>query len=291
MHALQALSLGSSCTMSELEAQGQAPARHRLTDRRVLVVGAGTRATAEPDAPPGNGRAIALLAAREGAAVACADVDGEAAAATVALAEGEGTKAVAITADVADAEQCARMVERARAALGGLDGVVLNVGIGLGAGLAGTDVEDWDRALAVNLRAHFLVCKAAFPLLSDGAAVVLVGSAAGLRAGSGSPSYDSSKAALLGLCRHVAREGCRAGHPRQYARTGVDRHSHGPGRVGAKSSSRQGRSTGSAGSPGEPLGGRLCGCLLAVGGGQLHKRAGARGGRRPDRLSAGELIA
>jgi NAD(P)-dependent dehydrogenase (short-subunit alcohol dehydrogenase family) len=193
--------------MSELEAQGQAPARHRLTDRRVLVVGAGTRATAEPDAPPGNGRAIAVLAAREGAAVACADVDGEAAAATVALAEGEGTKAVAITADVADAEQCARMVERARAALGGLDGVVLNVGIGLGAGLAGTDVEDWDRALAINLRAHFLVCKAAFPLLSDGAAVVLVGSAAGLRAGSGSPSYDSSKAALLGLCRHVAREG------------------------------------------------------------------------------------
>jgi NAD(P)-dependent dehydrogenase (short-subunit alcohol dehydrogenase family) len=193
--------------MSELEAQGQAPARHRLADRRVLVVGAGTRPTAEPDAPPGNGRAIAVLAAREGAAVACADVDGEAAAATVALAEGEGTKAVAITADVADAEQCASMVERARAALGGLDGVVLNVGIGLGAGLAGTDVEDWDRALTVNLRAHFLVCKAAFPLLSDGAAVVLVGSAAGLRAGSGSPSYDSSKAALLGLCRHVAREG------------------------------------------------------------------------------------
>jgi NAD(P)-dependent dehydrogenase (short-subunit alcohol dehydrogenase family) len=193
--------------MNELEASGQAPARHRLAERRVLVVGAGTRPSAEADAPPGNGRAMAVLAAREGAAVACADVDEQAAAATVALVEGEGAKALAITADVADAVQCAGMVTQAHAALGGLDGVVLNVGIGLGAGLSGTSVEDWDRALAVNLRAHFIVCKAALALLSDGAAVVLVGSAAGLRAGSGSPSYDSSKAALLGLCRHVAREG------------------------------------------------------------------------------------
>jgi NAD(P)-dependent dehydrogenase (short-subunit alcohol dehydrogenase family) len=193
--------------MSELESQGRAPARHRLTARRVLVVGAGTRPVSEADAPPGNGRATAVLAAREGAAVACADVDGAAAAATTALAQAEGSPAFAITADVADGERCAGMVSEAHAALGGLDGVVLNVGIGLGAGLEGTSVEDWDRALAVNLRAHFIVCKTALPLLSDGAAVVLVGSAAGLRAGSGSPSYDSSKAALLGLCRHVAREG------------------------------------------------------------------------------------
>jgi NAD(P)-dependent dehydrogenase (short-subunit alcohol dehydrogenase family) len=43
--------------------------------------------------------------------------------------------------------------------------------------------------------------------MADGGAVVFIGSAAGLRPGSGSPSYDSSKAALFGLCRHVAREG------------------------------------------------------------------------------------
>jgi NAD(P)-dependent dehydrogenase (short-subunit alcohol dehydrogenase family) len=61
--------------------------------------------------------------------------------------------------------------------------------------------------LAVNLRAHFLVCKAALPVMADDGAIVFIGSAAGLRPGSGSPSYDSSKAALFGLCRHAAREG------------------------------------------------------------------------------------
>lgn len=193
--------------MHSREAQGLATSRRRLAGRRVLIVGAGTRASSNPDAPSGNGRAIAVLSAREGAAVACADRDADAAVGTVALAESEGARAVPVAADVADAEQCAAMVTDARASLGGLDGIVLNVGIGVGARLEGTSVEDWDSALAVNLRAHFLVCKAALPLLPDDAAIVFIGSAAGLRAGSGSPSYDSSKAALFGLCRHVAREG------------------------------------------------------------------------------------
>ncbi len=183
----------------------------RLENRRLLVVGAGTRATGDPDAPIGNGRAISVLAAREGAAVACADIDADAAAATVALVEGEGGRAVPITADAADPDQCAAMVGAANESLGGLDGVVLNVGIGVGAGLAGTSIEDWDLALAVNLRGHFLVCKAALPVLADGGALVFISSIAGLRAGSGSPSYDSSKAGQLGLCRHVAREGAPRG--------------------------------------------------------------------------------
>jgi NAD(P)-dependent dehydrogenase (short-subunit alcohol dehydrogenase family) len=179
----------------------------RLADRRVLVVGAGTRSSDDPDAPIGNGRAISILAAREGAAVACADIDRGGAETTVALIEAEGGRATPIVADAGDPEQCASMVDAASESLSGLDGVVLNVGIGLGAGLAGTTVEDWDLALDVNLRSHFLVCKAALPLLADDGAIVFLGSVAGLRAGSGSPSYDSSKAAILGLCRHVAREG------------------------------------------------------------------------------------
>ena len=183
------------------------PAGRRLAGRRLLVVGAGTRPNADPDAPPGNGRAISVLAAREGAAVACADRDGDAAAATVALIEDEGGHATASTSDVADPDQCTAMVSRAREALGGLDAIVLNVGIGVGARLEGTSVEDWDLALSVNLRAHFLTCKAALPVMADGGAIVFIGSVAGLRAGSQSPSYDSSKAALFGLCRHVAREG------------------------------------------------------------------------------------
>jgi NAD(P)-dependent dehydrogenase (short-subunit alcohol dehydrogenase family) len=183
----------------------------RLENRRVLVVGAGTRESDDPDAPIGNGRAISVLAAREGAAVACADLNGDAAAATVALVESEGGSAIPITADAADPEQAAAMVNTANDSMGGLDGVVLNVGIAAGALLEGTSAEDWDRVLAVNVRAHFLVCKAALPVLPDGGAIVFISSVAGLRAGSGSPSYDTSKAALLGLCRHVGREGARRG--------------------------------------------------------------------------------
>jgi NAD(P)-dependent dehydrogenase (short-subunit alcohol dehydrogenase family) len=183
----------------------------RLENRRVLIVGAGTRRSDDPDAPIGNGRAISVLAAREGAAVACADLVDSAAAETVRMVEQEGGRAVALTADASDAEQSGEMVTSAAQLLGGLDGVVLNVGIGLGAGLDGTSADDWDRALAVNVRAHFLVCKAALPVMADGGALVFLGSVAGLRAGSGSPSYDTSKAALLGLCRHVGREAAKRG--------------------------------------------------------------------------------
>ncbi len=64
---------------------GTAPGRGRLTGRRVLVVGAGTRPSPEPDPPIGNGRAISVLAAREGAAVACADRSAPAAAETAVV--------------------------------------------------------------------------------------------------------------------------------------------------------------------------------------------------------------
>ena len=152
-----------------------------------------------------------MLAAREGATVACADRDEDAAAATVALVEDEGGRAVPVIADVADPEQCERMVGEAREVLGGLDAVVLNVGIGRGMGLQGTSVEDWDLVMSVNLRAHFVVSKAALPAMEDGGGFVYISSAAGIRAGSGSPPYDSSKAAIFALCRQVAREGAPRG--------------------------------------------------------------------------------
>jgi NAD(P)-dependent dehydrogenase (short-subunit alcohol dehydrogenase family) len=181
----------------------------RLSDRRLLVVGAGTRATEDPDAPMGNGRAISIAAAREGAAVACADVDPGAAETTVHQVEAEGGRATAIIADVSDPDQCVRLVDSAIDALEGLDGIVLNVGVGLGAGLEGTSVDDWDLAVNVNLRSHFLVCKEALPRMADGGSIVFLSSVAAYRAGSGSPSYDSTKAGILGLCRHVGREGAK----------------------------------------------------------------------------------
>ena len=181
----------------------------RLEGRKVLVVGAGTQANGDPDAPPGNGRAIAVAAAREGATVACADRDRASAKETATLVRDEGGHAQVIVADVSDPEQCAAMVHEAVELLDGLDGLVLNVGIGAGAWLKGTPVETWDAVFAVNVRAHFLTCQAALPVLADDASIVFISSVAGLRPGSRSPSYDTSKAALAGLNRHVAIEGAR----------------------------------------------------------------------------------
>ncbi len=183
----------------------------RLAGRRVIVAGAGTRPSDDPDAPIGNGRAISVLAAREGAAVACVDRDGGAAQATARLVEQEGGKAVVVVGDVSDDAECARVVRESVDALGGVDGLVCNVGIGEGRGLGGTSVAEWDNVFAVNVRSHFLLCRAALPLMSDGGAIVLVSSVAGLRPGTRIPAYDASKAALAGLGRHVALEGSRAG--------------------------------------------------------------------------------
>jgi len=156
----------------------------------------------------GNGRAIAVSAAREGAAVVCADRDRSAAEETAAWIEGEGGSAAVVVGDVGTEEGCIALV--GEAAEGGLDGVVLNVGIGRGVGMAAT-IEDWDATFAVNLRGHFLVAREALPRLDEGAAMVFIGSVAGLKPGSGLPAYDASKAGLIGLCRHVALEGARRG--------------------------------------------------------------------------------
>jgi NAD(P)-dependent dehydrogenase (short-subunit alcohol dehydrogenase family) len=183
----------------------------RLDGRRVLIVGAGTRPSDDPDAPAGNGRAIAVAAAREGAAIACADRDEASARATADLAAAAGGEPAVVVANVTAPEECERMVAEAAASMGGIDGVVLNVGIGLGSGLAGTSADQWDTVFAVNVRAHFLTCRAALPLMGEGGSIVLISSVAGLKPGSRLPAYDSSKAALAGLCRHVALEGARQG--------------------------------------------------------------------------------
>ena len=193
------------------ESAGVAPGRGRLIGRRIVVVGAGTRPSDDPDAPFGNGRAIAVLAAREGAAVACVDLDRAAGERTAALVEAEGARAVVIEADVSDAGACVRSVAESADGLGGIDGVVANIGIGLGGGLAGTSAQDWDSVFDVNVRSHFLIARAAMPLIGNGGSIVFIGSIAGLKPGSRLPAYDASKAALFGLCRHVAVEGARRG--------------------------------------------------------------------------------
>ena len=189
-----------------------------LSQRTVVVVGAGTQRSHEPDAPIGNGRAICVLAARAGARIVCVDRDAAAAEETAALVRNQGAEATVVVGDITSVDDCASMVDRATAVGGGrLDGVVVNVGIGRGAGLLGTSPDDWDATMAANLRGHFLVARASLEALAadgphtGGGSIVFIGSVAGLQPGSRLPAYDASKAGLIGLARHVALEGARRG--------------------------------------------------------------------------------
>jgi NAD(P)-dependent dehydrogenase (short-subunit alcohol dehydrogenase family) len=193
------------------ESEGTAPGRGRLEGRRVLVVGAGTRRVEGKEGAVGNGRAISILAAREGASVACADVDGEAAAETLAGVEGEGGTGCVLVADVGDPDACTRLPGNAAQALGGLDGVVLSVGVLGPFDLAGTAAEEWDRVFAVNARSHGLIAGAALELMPPGSSLVFMSSMSGLMPGIGMPAYDATKAAVLAIARHAALEGAARG--------------------------------------------------------------------------------
>jgi len=189
------------------ETLGHAPARGRLQGRRVLVVGAGQRVIPEDEPPIGNGRAISVLFAREGAQVACVDRDAAAAQATVEQITGEGGSAFAEVADVSDAHAIAPLVQRIADKLGGLDGLVLNVGISHALPLAKITPESWDAEYAVNLRSHMFFAQAALPLMAPGSAIVLMSSLAAQRNTGRNPAYESSKAAQVALARSIAVAG------------------------------------------------------------------------------------
>jgi NAD(P)-dependent dehydrogenase (short-subunit alcohol dehydrogenase family) len=190
------------------ETLGLAPARNRLEGRAIMVVGAGQRRLeGEPAPPVGNGRAISLLCAREGATIACADIDAQSVNETVGIITNDGNHAAPFVVDVSDPAAIEHAVKAAAREMGHLDGLVLNVGIGGPSGLENQTVDGWDTAFAVNLRSHMLACKYAFPLLKPGSSIVFISSTASLRPGTRIPSYDASKAALAALCRHVALEG------------------------------------------------------------------------------------
>lgn len=192
------------------ESRGEAPGRDRLKGRRILVVGGGQDDRGEENPPVGNGRAMSLLFAREGAKVAVADWNYVSAEDTVAMISGPG--AIALEANVAIPSDIDVMVRDTVEKFGGIDGLVYNVGIGVGdPWLAGVKADQWDRVFAVNLRGAMLTLKAALPVMADGGSIVLISSIASMRPGSRLPAYDASKAALAGLMRHAGIEGERRG--------------------------------------------------------------------------------
>jgi 3-oxoacyl-[acyl-carrier protein] reductase len=171
---------------------------HPLENKRALVTG-GSR---------GIGAAIVKRLAREGAHVALTYVSKpDHADETVKAAQALGVKALAIQADSADAQAVAAAVERTVAELGGIDILVNNAGIGVFAPVDDYRLEDFDRTLAVNLRAVFVATQAAVKHMQPGGRVITIGSCNAERMPfQGGAVYAMSKAALVGLVKGLARD-------------------------------------------------------------------------------------
>lgn len=166
------------------------------------MTGAGSR-TAEI----GNGRAAAILLARRGARVLLLDMQLEAARETERMISTGGGIALAAACDVSDAAQCRQAVATAVEAWGRLDILVNNVGIGGPAGTAvDLDVEEWDRALRVNVTSMMLMAKYAIPEMRKvgSGAIVNIASVAGLIGGTPALLYPTSKGAVVNMTRAMA---------------------------------------------------------------------------------------
>jgi glucose 1-dehydrogenase len=166
-------------------------------------------------AASGIGRAVALAAAEAGAAdcsLVLADTQ-EAALADVA----DGVRAAGATvwcaaADLAVPEDCTRVVDLAAQRLGGLDALVSNAGYARTAPLRDLDTEEFDRSIAVNTRAVWLLGRAAFPMLADaGGAIVATASMSARHPTPPLGAYSTSKAALVMLVQQMALEWGPAG--------------------------------------------------------------------------------
>jgi NAD(P)-dependent dehydrogenase (short-subunit alcohol dehydrogenase family) len=174
----------------------------RLQDRIAIVAGAGSVGPGW-----GNGKATAVLFAREGAKVLCVDINEDAAAETAGVIAEEGGEAAAIRADVTEWAQVEALAARALELWGGIDILHNNVGIVDVGGPVETSEESWDRVMDVNIKSMFLTCKAVLPVMEAAGrgAIVNISSVSGIRwLGVPYISYAASKAAVINFTRAIA---------------------------------------------------------------------------------------
>ena len=172
----------------------------RLAGKSAIVTGAGSRAEGI-----GNGRATAILFAREGADLLLVDRDEAAVQATLDMIRAEGNDAAIAVADVTSTEDCARIVADAVSRYGKLDVLHNNVGIGGRGTVEDVSEVEWEHVQRVNVTSMMLTCKHAVPALREngGGAITNVSSIAALRP-RGLTAYSVSKAAVATLTQALA---------------------------------------------------------------------------------------
>lgn len=168
-----------------------------LQDKVVIITGAGG----------GLGEGIARVCHREGATVVIADIRGDAA---QQVAQSLGDRALAVTCDVADDTQLRHLVSTAVAHFGHIDGLVNNAGVNFVKPFLATTPADWDRVIAVDLRATFFltqfVCQQMLQQNSRGGSIVNIASVHSMAALPGAGPYDAAKWGVVGLSKAIAIE-------------------------------------------------------------------------------------
>jgi NAD(P)-dependent dehydrogenase (short-subunit alcohol dehydrogenase family) len=185
----------------------------RLEDKVAIVIGAG-QAPGATDAI-GNGRAVALLFAREGAKVLAVDRHLEAAEETAALARAEGGEAAAVAADVTDEAAVRAAIEACTARYGRLDILHNNVGISVEGGdapITEIETEAFDRIVAVNLRSVVYACKHALPIMrAQGSGAILNISSTAALEDYPWVAYKATKAAMIAMTKQLAIQNAEYG--------------------------------------------------------------------------------
>jgi NAD(P)-dependent dehydrogenase (short-subunit alcohol dehydrogenase family) len=176
----------------------------RLAGKVAIVTGAGSRG-----AGIGNGKAAAILFAREGASVVCADLVAARAEETVSAITAESGTASVFEGDVSRQAQCQHLAAAAVERYGRLDILQNNVGIPSSQSLEEITEDAWDSVMTVNVRSMVLAAQAAVPLMlstgGGGGSIINISSIAGLRAyPARSTAYTTSKAAVVGLTMALA---------------------------------------------------------------------------------------
>ncbi|MDO9252079.1 SDR family NAD(P)-dependent oxidoreductase [Hydrogenophaga sp.] len=184
-----------------------------LKNKVVLVTGAAS----------GIGRAIALMAVREGALLVLSDIDADAGVETAALVRTQGGEALFVAADVGSADECQALVSQAMAHFGRLDVAINNAGIGgVAAPLAEYPLDAWAQVININLNGVFYGMRAqiAAMLLNGGGSIVNVASILGAVGFATASAYTAAKHGVVGLTQAAALE---------YAAQGVRINAVGPG--------------------------------------------------------------
>jgi NAD(P)-dependent dehydrogenase (short-subunit alcohol dehydrogenase family) len=181
----------------------------RLDGKVAIVVGAGQT----PGDTIGNGRATAILFAREGAKVLLVDRRLDSARETQEMIVAEGGEAAAIEADVTREDDCAAVASACVEQFGRIDVLHNNVGIATGdRGATHLELDAWNRILDVNLTAMFLMCKHSLPRMREqrSGSIINISSLASI-ASTGMLTYKVSKAGVNALTQQIAMGNARFG--------------------------------------------------------------------------------